>query len=209
MSKFTYLFDPGHGGIVGGKYVTPGKRSPVFDNGTVLYEGVNNRELVKMLLAHCRTKGIDCQDIVNSNDDVSLQVRVSRANAANKTKPCVYISIHSDAAGDGKAWNPASGISVYTSKGQTKSDTLAQFAIMRFQEFFKNSVKYRTDNSDGDADKEENFYVLANTDCPAILCEIGFHTNEEEAERMLTFEWRSNAVLAIVAAIEDFEAANA
>ena len=42
MSKYLYIFDPGHGGLVDGKYQTAGKRSPKFADGKVLFEGVNN-----------------------------------------------------------------------------------------------------------------------------------------------------------------------
>ncbi len=208
MTKFTYLFDPGHGGLIGGKYVTPGKRSPKFDNGSVLYEGVNNREIVNLLIAECGRQGISCQDIVSSNDDVSLLTRVTRANTANHLKPCVYISIHSDANGNGLVWDKASGMSVYTSKGETASDPLATLIINQLKTNFSSSVKWRTDMTDLDPDKEENFYVLKFTDCPAVLCELGFHTNKEEATAMLTPVYKQKIVTSIINAIKEFEAAH-
>ena len=39
MSQYTWLLDPGHGGIIDGVYQTAGKRSPKFPDGSVLYEG--------------------------------------------------------------------------------------------------------------------------------------------------------------------------
>jgi N-acetylmuramoyl-L-alanine amidase len=47
------------------------------------------------------------------------------------------------------------------------------------------SEKFRTDYSDGDQDKEENFYLLRKTICPAILSENFFHTNEHECRDIL------------------------
>jgi len=207
MSKYLYIFDPGHGGLVNGKYVTPGKRSPKFPDGSVLYEGVNNRDNVKRIMAELLKRGIDCVDIVNSNVDISLSRRVASANALRNTKS-VYISIHSDAAGDGVNWHPASGLSVYTSKGNTKSDKFAEKVMLGLRSQFGATVKYRTDTTDGDQDKEEDFYVLKNTSMPAILCELGFHTNKEEAARMLTDEWKNKIVNAIVSAILAWEAEN-
>lgn len=208
MSKYTYILDAGHGGMVNKKYVTPGKRSPKFDDGTVLYEGVNNREIVKMLIKAMEAEGIKCIDIVASEQDVALTTRVDRANNLSRSKPCIYISIHSDANGDGVVWDKASGLSVYTSEGQTKSDEFAELVIDELQENFKDSVKWRTESTDGDKDKEENFYVLKNTNCPAILCELGFHTNKEEATKMLTIEWKNKVVLSIIYAIKKFELKN-
>lgn len=209
MSKYTYVIDMGHGGMVNGKYATAGKRSPKFDDGSVLYEGVNNRDLGKKLIIAMEPLGIKCIDIVASEQDTSLVTRVDRANKLAKTTPCVYLSLHSDANGDGIKWDSASGLSAYTSKGDTgKSDDFAELLIDELQDNFKSEVKWRTELTDGDKDKEENFYVLKNTNCPAVLLELGFHTNKEEAAKMLTPEWKNKVVLSIIYAIKKFELKN-
>jgi len=56
------------------------------------------------------------------------------------------------------------------------------------------------------ADKiEADFYVIKKTSMPAILCELGFHTNKIECERMLTKEWKDKVVNAISSAISVWE----
>ena len=40
--------------------------------------------------------------------------------------------------------------------------------------------KIRRDNSDGDPDWEENFYILVKTKCPAVLTENFFQDNKED-----------------------------
>lgn len=205
MSKYLYIFDPGHGGLVNGKYQTAGKRSPKFPDGRVLFEGVNNRDNVERIMAKFKANGLDCIDIVNSDLDISLGERVRKANALAKDRKCIYISIHSDAAGDGIKWHPASGISVWTSKGQTKSDIFASIVIDELQAKFLQSIKWRTNMTDGDEDWEENFYVLRETRCPAILCELGFHTNEAETKRMMTTEFKDKVVAALLAAALKWE----
>lgn len=204
-SKYTYLVDPGHGGLINGIYQTAGKRSPKFDDGSVLYEGVNNRDNANRLMDALEKEGIKSVDIINSESDVSLVERVRRANLLAKGGNCVYISIHSDAHGNGSEWTPASGMSVYTSPGQTKSDEFAQLVIDRLQANFGETVKWRTDKSDGDEDKEENFYVLKETSCPAILIEAGFHTNKEEATKMLSEDWKNKLTKSLVEAIKVWE----
>jgi len=205
MSKYLYIFDPGHGGLVDGKYQTAGKRSPKFSDGRVLFEGVNNRDNVQRIMKAFRENGLECVDVVNSEYDVSLIERVKKANKLSKERKCVYISIHSDANGDGVKWDQASGMSVYTSKGQTKSDIFASIVIDSLQENFLSTIKWRTDKTDGDEDQEENFYVLKNTDCPAILCELGFHTNEAETKRMMTLDYKNKIVDAMVASAIKFD----
>ena len=205
MSKYLYIFDPGHGGLVDGKYQTAGKRSPKFSDGRVLFEGVNNRDNVQRIMKAFRENGLECVDVVNSEYDVSLVERVKKANKLSKERKCVYISIHSDANGDGVKWDQASGMSVYTSKGQTKSDIFASIVIDSLQENFLSTIKWRTDKTDGDEDKEDNFYVLKNTDCPAILCELGFHTNEAETRRMMTLDYKNKIVDAMVASAIKFD----
>ena len=208
MSKYTFILDAGHGGMINKVYQTAGKRSPKFDDNSVLYEGVNNRDIARKLIIAMEQEDIKCIDIVTSEQDISLVTRVDRANKLSKTKPCVYISIHSDAAGDGISWHSASGMSAFTSKGQAKSDEFAQLIIDELQENFGNEVKWRTDNTDKDEDKEENFYVLKNTICPSVLLELGFHTNKEEATKMLTADWKNKIVLSIIYAIKKFELKN-
>lgn len=203
--KHLYLLDAGHGGLINGVYQTAGKRSPKFDDGTVLYEGVNNRDNAKRIIALLTQHGFECKDIVNSDADISLSKRVKDANEIHKTKKCVYISIHSDAMGDGTTWQPASGISVYTSKGQTKSDIFASLVIDALEEQFCNTVKWRKDETDKDEDKEENFYVLKETSMPAVLLELGFHTNKEEAKKMLTEDWKNKVCNAILNAVKKWE----
>lgn len=205
MSKHLYLLDPGHSGLVNGVYKTPGKRSPKFDDGSVLFEGVNNRDNVRLILNQLHAIGIEAKDIVNSNEDIPLSKRVKDANELAKTRKCVYVSVHSDAMGDGNTWQPASGISVYTSPGQTKSDVFAALVIDELETQFGSTVKWRKDAADGDEDKEENFYVLRETSMPAVLLELGFHTNKDEAKRMLTDAWKNKITASIVTAIQKWE----
>lgn len=198
MSKYLYIFDPGHGGLINGKYQTAGKRSPKFEDGKVLFEGVNNRDNVRRIMDKFRAHGLDCINIVGSEEDVPLPVRVKDANKLHPMRHCIYISIHSDAAGDGKDWHPASGITIYTSKGKTKSDPIATSLVFRFKKEFGHEVRFREDNTDGDPDKEADFYVLKNTKMPAVLCELGFHTNKEECMRMQTLEFKNKIVNAFL-----------
>lgn len=206
MIKFVVYLDNGHGGIVDGKYVTPGKRSPIIDGGSQLFEGVYNRDIVKLIQDKLSRLGLMDTLVITTapgNNDIPLGHRVKLANDnwLALGKPAgIFISIHGDAAGDGVTWNQASGISVYTSTGQTKSDVFASILIDKLDDIVT-GVKWRTDETDKDPDKEENFYVLKETHMPAVLSENGFFTNYAECKRMLTLEWKNNIAEAHVNAI--------
>jgi N-acetylmuramoyl-L-alanine amidase len=206
MSKYLYILDPGHGGLVGGKYATAGKRSPLFEDGkTILYEGVNNRDNVERIMKSLQASGIRCVDIVNSQEDVPLKERVRRANALfAKEKQCVYISIHSDAAcNDG--WCDGRGMSVWTSPGQTSSDLFASLFGSAAESYFGTDVKFRKDKRDGDDDHEAHFYVLEKTLMPAVLIEAGFHTHKEEAAFMLTDKFKTALSASVLKAVKNWE----
>ena len=51
-------------------------------------------------------------------------------------------------------------MSVYTSEGQTKSDEFAQLVIDELQDNFKDTVKWRTDNTDKDEDKRRELLCI-------------------------------------------------
>ena len=190
-SKYLWLFDPGHGGIIDGEYQTSGKRSPQWEDGTQLFEGEFNRAIVERLMKLCKDNCISCINLVDSEEDISLRTRTDKANDIWRKeydkdgKPCIYVSIHAN--GFGK--ESANGWSVYTSVGETKSDKIAQILAEKAKEEFPDH-KMRRDTRDGDADKESNFWVLRKTVMPAILSENFFMTNRRESKMILSDEGR-------------------
>ena len=66
-SKYIWLFDNGHGGIIDGVYQTAGKRSPYWPDGEILYEGEFNRGIVNRLMKLCTDAGIECVNLVDTH----------------------------------------------------------------------------------------------------------------------------------------------
>ena len=174
-SNYLWIFDNGHGGMIDGVYQTPGKRSPVWPDGTQLFEGEFNRAIVDRLVVLCKANGIDYVNLVNTPEDVPLSERTSKANSIAKAseKPCIYVSIHADAFSD----ESANGWSVYTSPGTTKSDGIATILFEKAAREFTGEYMRSDKYSDGDVDKEAKFTVLMDTNMPAILSENFFMTN--------------------------------
>ena len=185
-SKYLWILDNGHGGMVDGVYQTPGKRSPVWPDGTQLFEGEFNRAIVDRLMAKCETNGIDAINLVDTSKDISLSERVDTANrlARSSLKKCIYVSVHANGYTD----ESANGWCVYTSVGETKSDSIATVLYEKADAEFPER-KMRPDTyRDGDVDQESNFYVLINTSMPAILSENFFMTNSDNCHKYLLSE---------------------
>lgn len=196
--KKLFIIDAGHGGIINGQYVTPGKRSPEFD-GVVMYEGVFNRNVAERVVR--RLKSFDIPFFyLDSNLDVALAERVLFYNTIKSRYPdheCILISIHANAA----SAEAANGVEVFTSPGQTNSDAYAEVWFKEFQNEFKEDFKYRTDKSDGDHDKEERFYVITQTNFPAFLIEHGFMTNKNECAKLMDNNYRERFAAVIYQSI--------
>lgn len=188
-SKYVYLLDNGHGGVINGVYQTKGKRSPKFDDGRQLYEGEYNRAVTKILCQLLEDNGIEYFNLVPELDDISLAERVKRANSINSLNGrSIYISIHANA--NGSDWNSAHGIETYFyEKNGKKSLTGEHLAKLLHPEFAK--AANRRDRGI----KGANFYVLRQTSMPAILTESPFMTNKDEAELMLTRAFRDKVAL--------------
>lgn len=168
------LVDAGHGGMHEGKYMTDPKWGKFYKHSETFtaYEGVTNRKIAKLLMDKLASACIPFVQIHHDYLDTSLHGLVTKANSTAGDN--LYLSIHSN-AGKGK------GFEVFTSKGETKSD---QYAEVFCNQLMKDFPEYplRKDTRDGDNDKEEDFYVLKHTACPAVLVELLFFDELKQAE---------------------------
>ena len=189
------IFDLGHGGIDPdtGQYVTAPNKQHFHQDFGWLYEGEWNRNLMKeitTLFTEYNSKAKQNEQIRYNwypydHQDVSLRSRVRSYNEmTNAQSKAVIISVHANASPN----HNGRGFEIFTSKGETLSD---QYATMIGEEFkadpvLVDSFKFRTDYaSDGDLDKEADFYVLKKAIAPAVLVEHGFFDNVEDAALLL------------------------
>lgn len=187
-TKFCVIIDAGH------CKSTPGKKSP----DKRLYEWIFNRDIAKKLKKLLDAEGIAYYDIHPEddfikgymNDSKDLGLRVRRANEKyaslkKEGKKCVYVSIHSNAAGSDGKWSSASGFSAYVS--DNASENSKKIGRMFQEEAEKLGLK-----GNRSVPKEKyhkaNFYVIKNTNMPAVLTENLFYTNKEETDFLLSEE---------------------
>lgn len=172
------LIDNGHGEN------TPGKRSP----DGLLREYAYTRDIADEVVHELTKLGYTAERVVKENMDVPLSERARRVNeecGRFGAKNVLLVSIHCNAAGNGREWMNARGWSAYTSKGRTKSDDLAE-CLYNAADRHLTGQKIRRDNSDGDSDFEENFYILLRTKCAAVLTENMFQDNKDDVSFLLS-----------------------
>ena len=164
----TILLDAGHGGVIDGDYMTPGKRSPIWEDGTVLYEGEFNRAIKARLKEKLQMEGIPYVDVNPQDTDLSLGDRVDIANDYDNS---LYVSIHANAGG-------GTGCEVFTSVNcSSKSTQFAKFLEQQYEPHFKGE-RWR-------GIKKKDFYVVKHTKMPAVLIEAFFMDTERECKKYL------------------------
>lgn len=186
------LIDNGHG------INTPGKCSP----DKSLYEWKYTREIAAEVVKELNESGYRAIQLVTESNDISLEQRCKRVNDYCKTnKDVLLISIHVNAAGSDKKWHNASGWSgwVYT-KSSVKSRMLAQLLYAQAEKYRLQGNRSVPKNKYWTA----NFYILRNTNCPAVLTENLFQDNKEDVQYLLSEEGRRNIVQLHVDAIKAY-----
>ena len=182
------ILDNGHG------INTLGKRSPVWADGTQLFEYEFNRDIVKRIHDKLSKLNIDSHILVPEDLDIGLTKRARRANSIYIEHPDAFlISVHANAGG-GTGWE------CFTSPGKTTSDYIANIFYEAAEEYFP-EWRIRKDESDGDSDKESDFTILTKTNCPAILTENFFMDTQKDCKFILSDEGREKIADMHVSAI--------
>ena len=173
------VIDPGHGGKDSGAVGPRG-----------LLEKSINLKVGKMLARAFASKGF-VTDLTRIDD---FYVGLSaRGKWANNKKANLFISLHCNAA----TTNQAHGIEIWTTKGKTESDVVAEYIYRAIAKTFS-AERFRADLSDGDHDKEANYTVITTALCPAILIEMGFISHPESEIKLGSEAYQKQMVEAIV-----------
>lgn len=171
MAKLICL-DPGHG------YATLGKRSP----DSKYYEYEHNWDMCLKLKAAFERCGF--KTIMTRSDPYTDTTLAKRCNIANNANADLFISMHSNAAGNG-GWYNARGWSAFV---YSKTGTSYKIASMINNVAFpaiKNTFGLKTRGV-----LVGNFAVIRDTDMPAILIESAFHDNKEDVNLLASQTFR-------------------
>ena len=193
-NKTVILIDNGHG------KETPGKCSP---DGS-LKEYAWAREVACMVCDILQAEGYNAKLLVPEERDVPLAERAARANKFDKNKS-VLISIHVNAAGSDGRWRNARGWRIFTTRGITEADTLAEFIWKAAKATFRAPLTVGSYSSQPlGHDWENDFYIIKKSYMPAVLVENFFQDNKEDVAYMLTAAGKAACAEVIVAGVKDY-----
>ncbi len=125
-----------------------------------------------------------------NDSSVSLSDRVKLTNENNSQ---IFISIHNNALPDAAAHLKSTGSEVYYFYPQSRA--LAKSVLKSLTE--ETGLK-------SNGAKAQSFAVIRNTNCPAILIELGYIINPEDNSKILNNEFQQKAAEAIVHGVENY-----
>jgi N-acetylmuramoyl-L-alanine amidase len=169
----TIVIDAGHGGHDRGGM--PGQRVP---------EKSYALDVAKRIDSILRSSGL--RTVMTRKGDYFVTLS-DRCSISNRQSNAVFVSIHFN----GAANYDASGIETYYYKGR-ESATLAS------------RIHQKVTASTGAPSRfvrARGLYVLRHSRFPAVLCELGFLTNRDEARRIATSAYRQRLAQAVASAI--------
>lgn len=172
--------DPGHGGK---------------DPGAVA-NGVQEKDIVLSVGSRLEDKleAAGAEVVMTRSNDNFVELK-ERANIANRANADSFVSIHANAVYS----SSVVGQETFYYPGSEEGEELAE-AIQ--------SELIKAVGSKDRGTKDANFSVLRNTAMPASLVELGFVTNEQEAELMKTSDFQNKAATAIYKGIEKYHEEN-
>jgi len=159
----------------GGHFInSAGKQTPAYPDGTVIKEAEQNYPIMFLVKEKLEKQGITVittnSDI---NKDVSLNDRVLKEKAIDAK---LFISFHKNATADYK-WNDVRGTETLIYRFGGEAEKAAKIIHSEI-------ISATGDKDRGIKEMGDKIYVLKYTKAPALLLELGFMTNREDASDM-------------------------
>jgi len=200
MSKYVHLLVPGHGGIdEEGNYTTAPSKMKTFNDGSVVYEGVMNREICRHvgIVNSLSQYNVDLETLyVDTHEDVILDTRIADINDLYNTykkkgKELLLWEIHNNAF-DGTA----EGFEVYSTSFVNFGDVMANRLV--------DNVGLETDMIIR-GHKKANFKVIYNVKPKAVLIEWMFFDNKKEIQKYYNNEGMRMMAHALLKTMKDID----
>jgi acyl carrier protein len=193
--RFLWCLDNAHGEL------TPGKKSPVHEDGRQLFEYKFTRDIVKRVMTVLDRKGIAYYNVVPEVEvDNFLQQRVERVNNKASYIPKLLISVHCNAgpaASDDWINNNIHGIETYYFPNSIQGEKLGVIV--------QKHLTAKMNWADRGLRSNSSFSLLQNANVPTVQSEIGFYNNKQQFEELMTNEKRQQIADALVEAILEIE----
>lgn len=174
----TFVIDAGHGG------------HDVGSKNSVITESEYSLELAQKIQKLAREKNIKVILTRTENDFLDLQSRVDKMNELN---PDLIISLHLNNAMN----KDMKGAEVFIKKDNTDENT-EKIGTELAQLISFNSIENR-------GLKKANFKILRESNVPTFLIELGFVSNEHDAETLQSTTYKNQLAEKIVQYLENYQ----
>ena len=193
FNKIVYL-DAGHGG---------------YDPGAS-YFGISEKSLTLAIQSRVKAKlEAEGYQVVTTRTNDSFVDLTDRSRAANSSESDIFVSIHINAAGS----SDVQGIETYYYQPFAEYPSRINAAYhanptrLSMSDTLANAIQSSLINATGAQNqgvKRRTFAVLRETTAPAVLLELGFLSNPQEAARLTTSAYQETLANAIVAGIKRY-----
>lgn len=216
-SQRIVVIDPGHGGKdPGTSHHGAVERAIVLDSARRLATMLEKSPLYDVRLTRTDDTFIELED---------------RVKQAREWEADLFISLHADAAGNGEVMG--AGVYTLSAKGERRVDETTRDQNWRLpietgeapdevasilEDLLKRETKSNSEKFAAllipeleragpilrDSQRDGNYFVLLAPDVPAVLLEMGFLTNREDARRLSSATGQRKAMSAVANAINTF-----
>ena len=193
LNKIVYL-DAGHGG---------------YDPGAS-YFGISEKSLTLAIQSRVKAKlEAEGYQVVTTRTSDTYVDLTDRSRAANASESDIFVSIHINASGS----SAAQGIETYYYQPYAEYPSRINAAYhanptrLSMSDTLANAIQSSLINATGAQNqgvKRQTFAVLRETTAPAVLLELGFLSNPQEAARLNTSAYQETLANAIVAGIKSY-----
>ena len=193
LNKIVYL-DAGHGG---------------YDPGAS-YFGISEKSLTLAIQSRVKAKlEAEGYQVVTTRTSDTYVDLADRSRAANASESDIFVSIHINASGS----SAAQGIETYYYQpyaeypSRINATYHANPTRLSMSDTLANAIQSSLINATGAQNqgvKRQTFAVLRETTAPAVLLELGFLSNPQEATRLNTSAYQETLANAIVAGIKSY-----
>ena len=193
LNKIVYL-DAGHGG---------------YDPGAS-YFGISEKSLTLAIQSRVKAKlEAEGYQVVTTRTSDTYVDLADRSRAANASESDIFVSIHINASGS----SAAQGIETYYYQpyaeypSRINATYHANPTRLSMSDTLANAIQSSLINATGAQNqgvKRQTFAVLRETTAPAVLLELGFLSNPQEAARLNTSAYQETLANAIVAGIKRY-----
>ena len=218
LFAFTVVVDPGHGGIdPGASRGTFVEDKIVFDIAEKIQKNFKGNPEIQVLLTRTLGKGLSLEDRVHfakeNKADLFLSLHANASTSAQVSGMEYYFSSKQPASVLLRSSTEKGQLSILDiikkdliEFGKTKRSLDFSKKIQNQASIFVQSNKFKNQGSATSKIRRAPFYVIDNTEMPAVLVEVGFISNQREARKLVTPSYQDELARALSAAIQDYKA---